>query len=64
MASKPHAKLEAWIWILIYGGMFALALGIAVARQDQTLGWIIGIPGVVVASVGAFLVYLRSRYKD
>ncbi|MDM0111046.1 hypothetical protein QTI66_02745 [Variovorax sp. J22R133] len=58
---NPHARLEAWTWTLIYGGLFALVLGIATARNDTMLGWIIGVPGVVIATVGAVLIYVRSR---
>lgn len=62
--SKPHARLEAWIWVLIYGGLFALILGIATGRRDEVLGWALAIPGVVVATVGFVLIYVRSRLKE
>ena len=29
---KPHATLDSWIWVLIYGGLFLLILGIATGR--------------------------------
>jgi VIT1/CCC1 family predicted Fe2+/Mn2+ transporter len=64
MAVKPHATLEKWIWILIYGGLFLLILGIATGRADETIGWIMAVPGVVVAIVGVVLIYVRSRLKD
>jgi formate hydrogenlyase subunit 3/multisubunit Na+/H+ antiporter MnhD subunit len=64
MAVKPHATLEKWIWILIYGGLFLLILGIATGRADETIGWIMAVPGVVVAIVGVVLIYVRSRMKD
>ncbi|HSV61486.1 MAG TPA: hypothetical protein VLJ19_21560 [Variovorax sp.] len=63
-ASKPHAKLEAWIWVLIYSGLFVLILGIATGRRDEALGWALAVPGVVVATVGFVLIYVRSRLKD
>jgi len=59
--ANPHARLEAWIWVLIYGGLFALVLGIATGRENETLGWSLSVPGVVVAAVGAVLIYVRSR---
>ncbi len=62
--AKPHATLEKWIWILIYGGLFALILGIATGRTDPVLGWTIAVPGVVVAVVGFILIFVRSRLKD
>lgn len=64
MAVKPHATLEKWIWILIYGGLFMLVLGIATGRTDASLGWVMAVPGVVVALVGVVLIYVRSRLKD
>lgn len=60
---KPHARLEKWIWILIYGGLFLITLGIATGRIDDTLGWLIGVPGAIAAVVGAVLIYMRSRMK-
>lgn len=60
-ATKPYARLEGWIWTLIYGGLFAVVLGIAVGRNNAALGWIFAVPGAVVAIVGAVLIYVRSR---
>ena len=61
--AKPHARLEKWIWILIYGGLFLLILGIATGRSDKSLGWSIAVPGALVAVVGVVLIYFRSRLK-
>lgn len=61
---KPHARLEKWIWILIYGGLFVLILGIATGRTDATLGWSIAVPGAIVALVGFALIYVRSRLPN
>lgn len=61
---KPHARLEKWIWILIYGGLFAFILGIATGRTDATLGWSIAVPGGIVAVVGFVLIYVRSRLPN
>jgi len=60
---KPHATIEKWIWILIYAGLFAFVLGLATARNDTALGWIIAVPGVIVTAVGVVLIYVRSRLK-
>lgn len=61
---KPHARLEKWIWILIYAGLFACALGFATARIDAVLGWSIATPGAIAAVVGVVLIYVRSRLED
>lgn len=60
-AAKPYARLEGWIWVLIYGGLFMLVLGIATGRENEALGWSLAVPGVVVAAVGVVLIYVRSR---
>ncbi|QGW82453.1 hypothetical protein [Variovorax paradoxus] len=61
---KPHARLEKWIWILIYGGLFVVILGIATGRTEPALGWSMAVPGAVVALVGVVLIYVRSRLGD
>ncbi|WP_432725424.1 hypothetical protein [Variovorax sp. W6] len=61
---KPHARLEKWIWILIYGGLFLVILGIATGRTDASLGWTIAVPGGIVALVGFVLIYVRSRLPN
>jgi membrane protein implicated in regulation of membrane protease activity len=63
-ATKSHATLEKWIWILIYGGLFLLILGIATGRTEEAVGWSMTVPGVVIALVGVVLIYVRSRLKD
>ncbi len=61
---QPHARLETWIWALIYGGMLLVILGIATGRIDEALGWILAVPGAVLAVIGLVLIYVRSRLKD
>ncbi|MCA3240121.1 MAG: hypothetical protein ING89_02335 [Rubrivivax sp.] len=53
--------LEALVWVLIYGGLLLLALGVFVQRQGGGFGWaLIGI-GSGVAAIGAVLIFVRSR---
>lgn len=61
---KPHARLEKWIWILIYGGLFVVILGISTGRTDPVLGWSMAVPGALVTLVGFVLIYVRSRLND
>ncbi|MGO4391575.1 hypothetical protein AB4Z46_09505 [Variovorax sp. M-6] len=61
---KPHATLEKWIWILIYGGLFAVILGIATGRTEEALGWAMAVPGAALVAAGVVLIYVRSRLKD
>jgi len=53
--------LEKLIWVLIYGGLFIVCLGLFVRRGDLSLGWILIAAGAVISVLGALLVYLRSR---
>jgi hypothetical protein len=54
-------RVERWAWILIYGGLLTLVLGMFLERQDRTLGDILQIGGTVVAALGALLIWIRSR---
>lgn len=62
--AKPYARLEGWIWALIYAGLFAVVLGIATGRESTLLGWLLVVPGTVLTVVGAVLIYVRSRLGD
>ena len=61
---KPHATLEKWIWILIYGGLFLIVLGIATGRTEPATGWAMAVPGGIATAVGFVLIYVRSRMND
>ncbi len=61
MTEKSHATLEKWTWVLIYVGLFVMALGIATGRTNPVLGWSMVALGGVVALVGFVLIYVRSR---
>ncbi len=65
MASpRTLARIEAWVWVLIYGGLLTLVLGLAVGRTDAALGWLLGVTGAVAACAGAVLLWVRSRLKQ
>lgn len=64
MASpRTLARIEAWVWVLIYGGLLTLVLGLATGRTDAALGWLLGVAGATVAGAGAVLLWVRSRLK-
>ncbi|NRF68709.1 hypothetical protein HLB44_17090 [Aquincola sp. S2] len=63
MSDKTIARVELWIWILLYGGLLALVFGLAVERRDFPLGWSIVVGGGIAAATGIFLIFLRSRMK-
>ncbi|MFC5523405.1 hypothetical protein [Polaromonas jejuensis] len=62
-SSKTVARLQALIWVLIYGGLLTLVLGLSVERLDEDTGWAMVVGGGIVAAVGFFLIYVRSRIK-
>ena len=55
-------KVETWAWVLIYGGLLALSIGVFVLRGGGgALGWVLIGLGMVAAAAGAVLVVWRSR---
>lgn len=62
--SKRIARLQSLIWVLIYGGLLTLVLGLSTRRFDGSLGWSLMVTGTLVAVVGVILIYVRSRLKS
>jgi len=58
------STVDTLIWVLVYGGLILLGLGLSVQRTDQVLGYGVAIVGGVVAVVGFALIYVRSRMKE
>lgn len=63
VSNRSVARLQALIWVLIYGGLLTLVLGLAVERNDEVTGWPLVLGGGIVAAVGFVLIYVRSRMK-
>ncbi len=61
---KTLARLHKLIWTLIFGGLLGVVLGFSVRRRDDDLGTIFIGVGLLIAAVGALLIYLRSRLTD
>jgi undecaprenyl pyrophosphate phosphatase UppP len=57
-------RIERWIWILIYAGLIALGVGLAVQRSDASLGGGIAIGAVALIVVGVALIWVRSRIAN
>jgi uncharacterized membrane protein len=55
------STVEALVWVLVYGGLLLLCLGLFVARTDSTLGWVLVLAGAAIAAVGVVLIVVRSR---
>ena len=62
-APSTLQRLQKLIWVLIYGGLLTLVLGIATARTDAFTGWVLMVGGGVVAAVGVVLIAVRARLK-
>ena len=64
MSDKNIARVERWIWVLLYGGLLTLVFGLVVEDRDFALGWSMVTGGGGAAAAGIFLIYLRSRMKS
>jgi hypothetical protein len=62
--SKNIAKVQVWIWVLIYLGLILLALGLSVRGSDASMGWGIAASGVTLGVVGMVLIWVRSRMSE
>ena len=56
-------RLHTAIWVLVYGGLLTLVLGLSVQRNDDDLGWGMVAAGLVLALLGFALVFVRARMK-
>ena len=57
------SSIETWVWVLIYGGLLLLCLGVFVLRAGAAFGWAMVVVGGVAVLVGAALVVMRSRMQ-
>jgi O-antigen/teichoic acid export membrane protein len=57
------ARIEALVWVLIYGGLVTLVVGMAcLSRAPDLATWLMVI-GSVVAAIGVLLIWVRSRLR-
>jgi xanthine/uracil/vitamin C permease (AzgA family) len=57
------ARVGALTWVLIFGGVLMLALGLVVSRNDAALGWGIAAVSIAAIAIGVLLIWLRSRME-
>ena len=57
-------RLQALIWVLIFGGLLTLVLGLSLGRYDPSAGLACVVVGGLLAAVGALLILLRARLKN
>ena len=58
------ARMETAIWVLIYGGLLTLLIGLYMSRQQSGSGMELVVAGSLVTAFGALLVYVRSRLRE
>jgi hypothetical protein len=56
-----NALLEKLVWVFIYGGVLIMFVGFFIHRADAAFGWWAIGGGALLAAVGVFLIWLRSR---
>ena len=54
-------RIEALVWVLVYGGLLVFGLGVALSRGGLDYGWGVSVVGLVIAVAGVVLIYIRSR---
>lgn len=58
---RTAARIDAIIWVAIYGGFFTAVLGIATYAAQPAAAWsMIGV-GAIAVVAGVVLVWVRSR---
>jgi hypothetical protein len=60
-SAKALARLEALVWTLIYGGLFAVILGFVAGDVHIVAGWSLGVMGGIAVAAGVVLIWVRSR---
>jgi len=60
-SAKTIAWIDRLVWTLIYGGLFALVLGLAMLSRSAAAGWSLVAVGAVLAIGGVVLIGVRSR---
>jgi uncharacterized membrane protein YccF (DUF307 family) len=70
-ATKAQSRVQAVVWVLIYGGLLTLITGYTLGQTDKssagTTGWTTGntlmLLGGLATALGVLLIYVRSRMK-
>ena len=62
--SVATRRIGTLIWVLIYGGLFVVGLGVALERSGESYGWSVIGGGMVAIAVGCVLVWVRSRMPE
>ena len=65
MATSLQLKrLQVLVWVLIYGGLLTLVVGLSLGRYEPSAGLACVVVGGLLAAVGALLILLRARLQN
>ncbi len=57
-------RIGTLIWVLVYGGLFAICIGVALGSAGERYGPGVVVGGAVVVAAGLVLIWLRSRRPE
>ncbi len=60
----PAQRLGNMVWVLIFGGLFVLGVGLSLERSGQSFGWAFIVVGTVAVVAGCVLIWVRSRMAE
>ena len=63
-SARNLARLDILIWVLIFGGLLTLTLGIASHDETRIGGWSLTVLGMLAAAAGVVLIALRARLGE
>lgn len=63
-SARALAWVERLAWIGIYGGCFAIVLGIVSGEVHVIAGWSLGVLGGIALAAGIVLIVVRSRLTE
>ena len=62
--SVSTQRIGTLIWVLIFGGLFVLGMGVALERSGESYGWNFIAAGIAAIVAGCVLVWVRSRMPE
>jgi hypothetical protein len=63
-SARTLARIDALAWVLIYGGLLTLVLGVASHDETAIGGWSLSVLGTMAALAGVVLIAVRSRLGE
>ena len=63
-SARTLAWIERLAWICIYGGLFAVILGVVSGEVHVIAGWSLGVVGGAAVAAGIVLIIVRSRLTE